>query len=99
MLNLPIYIVIVNSALAGASLAVAGLLTIFSTIEVLELANGATLAVENETKLGNASWLWVLAWIVLAAAGVYYQLRTVNEMRSVGFPPGPHKTSVRRSIG
>jgi hypothetical protein len=81
MLNLPIYIVIVNSALAGASLAVAGLLTIFGTIQVLELANGATLAVVNETKLGSASWLWVLAWIVLAAAGVYYQLRSVNEIR------------------
>ena len=81
MLNLPIYIVIVNSALAGASLAIAGLLTIFGTIEVTELANGATLAVVNETKLGHASWLWVLAWIVLAGAGIYYQLRSVNEIR------------------
>jgi hypothetical protein len=81
ILNLPIYIVIVNSALAGASLAIAGLLTIFGTIEVLELANGATLAVVNETKLGSASWLWLLAWIVLAAAGVYYQLRSVDEIR------------------
>jgi hypothetical protein len=81
MLNLPIYIVIVNSALAGASLAVAGLLTIFGTIEVLELANGAALAVVNETKLGSASWLWVLAWIVLAVAGIYYQLRSVDEIR------------------
>ena len=80
MLNLPIYIVIVNSALAGASLAVAGLLTIFGTIEVVELANGATLAVVNETKLGSASWLWVLAWIVLAAAGIFYQLRSVAEI-------------------
>src|SRR5215203_4629701 len=34
MLNLPIYIIIVNSALAGAALAIAGLLTIFGTIEV-----------------------------------------------------------------
>jgi hypothetical protein len=81
MLNLPIYIVIVNSALAGASLAIAGLLTIFGTIQVVELANGATLAVVNETKLGSASWLWVLAWIVLAVAGVYYQLRSVDEIR------------------
>ncbi len=72
MLNLPIYIVIINSALAGASLAIAGLLTIFGTIEVVEFANGATLAVVNETKLGSASWLWVLAWIVLAVAGIYY---------------------------
>ena len=81
VLNLPIYIVIVNSALAGASLAIAGLLTIFGTIEVVELANGATLAVVNETKLGSASWLWVLAWIVLAVAGIYYQLRSVDEIR------------------
>ena len=81
MLNLPIYIIIVNSALAGAALAVAGLLTIFGTIEVEELANGAELAVVNETKLGNASWLWVVAWIVIAAVGMYYQLRGVEETR------------------
>ena len=81
MLNLPIYIVIVNSALAGASLAIAGLLTIFGTIEVVELANGAALAVVNETKLGSASWLWVLTWLVLASAGIYYQLRSVDEIR------------------
>lgn len=81
MLNLPIYIVIVNSALGGASLAIAGLLTIFGTIEVVELANGAALAVVNESKLGSASWLWVLAWIVLAVAGIFYQLRSVDEVR------------------
>ena len=84
MLNLPIYIVIVNSALGGASLAIAGLLTIFGTIEILELANGAALAVVNETKLGSASWLWVLAWIVLAVAGIFYQLRSVDEIRLPG---------------
>ena len=81
MLNLPIYIVIVNSALAGASLTIAGLLTIFGTIQVVELANGATLAVVNETKLGSASWLWVVAWVVLAVAGIFYQLRSVSEVQ------------------
>ena len=50
MLNLPIYIVIVNSAIGGASLAIAGLLTILGTITTVELANGATLAVVNETE-------------------------------------------------
>jgi hypothetical protein len=79
ILNLPIYIVIVNSALGGASLVVAGILTIFGTIQVEELANGATLAVVNETELGSASWLWVVAWIVLAVAGIVYQLRGVAE--------------------
>jgi hypothetical protein len=81
ILNLPVYIVIVNSALAGASLAIAGLLTMFGTIEVEELANGAALAVVNETKLGSASWLWVLAWLVLSAAGIFYQLRSMAEVQ------------------
>jgi hypothetical protein len=79
LLNLPIYIIIVNSALAGASLAIAGILTIFGTIEVSELANGATLAVVNETELGNASWLWVVAWLALAILGIIYQLRTITD--------------------
>jgi hypothetical protein len=80
MLNLPIYIVIVNSALGGASLAIAGLLMIFGTIVLTELGNGATVAVIDETSRG-LSWLWVLAWIVLAVAGIFYQLRSVDEMR------------------
>jgi hypothetical protein len=80
MLNLPIYIVIVNSAIGGASLAIAGLLTILGTIKVVELANGATVAVIDGTTRG-LSWLWVLAWIVLAVAGIFYQLRSVDEIR------------------
>src|SRR5918995_3159982 len=80
ILNLPIYIIIVNSALGGASLAIAGLLMIFGTIVLTELANGATVAVIDETTRG-LSWLWVLAWIVLAVAGIFYQLRSVDEIR------------------
>ena len=80
MLNLPIYIVIVNSAIGGASLAIAGLLTLLGTITTVELANGVTFAVVDETSRG-LSWLWVLAWIVLVIAGIYYQLRSVNEAR------------------
>jgi uncharacterized protein DUF4203 len=80
MLNLPIYIVIVNSALGGASLAIAGLLTMLGTITTVELANGVTFAVVDETSRG-LSWLWVLAWIVLVIAGIYYQLRSVDETR------------------
>jgi hypothetical protein len=80
MLNLPIYIVIVNSALGGAALAIAGLLTMLGTITTVELANGVTFAVVDEANRG-LSWLWVLAWIVLAVAGVFYQLRSVAETR------------------
>ena len=81
VLNLPVYIVIVNSALGGAALAVAGLLTMLGTITTVELANGATVAVVDEARFQGAGWLWVLAWIVLAVAGVFYQLRSVAEAR------------------
>jgi hypothetical protein len=81
VLNLPIYIVIVNSALGGAALAVAGLLTMLGTTTTVELANGATVAVVDEARFQGAGWLWVLAWIVLAVAGIFYQLRSVDEIR------------------
>jgi hypothetical protein len=81
MLNLPVYIVIVNSALGGAALAVAGLLTILGTTTTVELANGATVAVVDEARFQGAGWLWVLAWIVLAVAGIFYQLRSMDEIR------------------
>jgi hypothetical protein len=81
VLNLPIYIVIINSALGGAALAVAGLLTMLGTTTTVELANGATVAVVDEARFQGAGWLWVLAWIVLAGAGIFYQLRSVDEIR------------------
>lgn len=79
VLNLPIYIVIVNSALFGASLIISGILTMLGTIMITELANGSTVAVVDETRTG-ASWLWLIAWIVLAIAGIFYQLRSVAEV-------------------
>ena len=81
VLNLPIYIVIINSALGGAALAVAGLLTMLGTTTTVELANGATVALVDEARFQGAGWLWVLAWIVLAGAGIFYQLRSVDEIR------------------
>ena len=81
LLNLPIYIVIINSALGGAALAVAGLLTMLGTTTTVELANGATVAVIDEARFQGAGWLWVLAWIVVAAAVIFYQLRSVDEIR------------------
>ena len=81
ILNLPIYIVIVNSALGGASLAIAGLLVLLGTVTTTELANGATVAVVDEARFQGAGWLWVLLWIILAVAGIFFQLRTVAEVR------------------
>jgi hypothetical protein len=80
VLNLPVYIVIVNSALGGASLAIAGLLTLMGRITTSELANGATVAVVDESRFQGAGWLWVLLWIVLAIAGIFFQIRSMNEV-------------------
>jgi hypothetical protein len=80
-LNLPLYIVIVNSALGGASLAVAGLLTVMGTITVTELANGATVAVVDESRFQGAGWLWVLLWIIVAIAGLFFQLQSMAAVR------------------
>jgi hypothetical protein len=80
-LNLPIYIVIVNSALGGASLAVAGVLVLLGTVTTVELANGATIAVVDEARFQGASWLWLIVWIVLAVLGILYQLRSIAEIR------------------
>jgi hypothetical protein len=80
-LNLPLYIVIVNSALGGASLAVAGLLTLMGTITVMELANGATLAVVDEARFQGAGWLWVLLWIIVAIVGIFFQVQSMATVR------------------
>lgn len=80
VLNLPIYIVIVNSAFGGAALAVAGLLTLLGRITTEELANGATVAVVDESRFQGAGWLWVLVYIVLAIAGIVFQIRSMNEV-------------------
>lgn len=78
LLNLPIYIVIVNSALGGASLAIAGLLTMLGNIAVEELSTGVSVAVVDESRL---SFLWFIVWIVLAVAGIFFQLRSIAETR------------------
>jgi hypothetical protein len=80
ILNLPIYIVIINSALGGGSLDIAGLLTLMGMVTVSELANGATVAVVDEARFQGASWLWLLVWLVLAIAGIFYQLRSMTEI-------------------
>jgi hypothetical protein len=80
-LNLPLYIVIVNSALGGASLAVAGLLTLMGTITVMELANGATVAVVDEARFQGAGWLWVLLWIIVAVVGIFFQVQSMTTVR------------------
>jgi Domain of unknown function (DUF4203) len=81
VLNLPIYIVIVNSALGGASLIITGILTILGNITITELANGSGVSIVDEVRFQGASWIWLIAWLVLAILGVVYQLQSVDEAR------------------
>ncbi len=80
-MNLPIYIVIVNSALGGASLAVAGLMTVLGMITITELANGASVATVDEARFQGAGWLWVILWIIVAILGMLYQLQSMASVR------------------
>jgi hypothetical protein len=74
LLNLPIYIVIVNTAVAGAFLTIAGALVLFGRIGYQELGDGAAVAITE------ASFIWVLALVVLAVAGIVAQLNMIKDV-------------------
>lgn len=68
VLNLPIYIVIVNTAFAGASVLITGVLLIINRVDYEELGYGTAVSVIED------SWWWILVWSVLAAMGMIFQL-------------------------
>jgi len=68
LLNLPIYIVIVSTAWAGASILVAGVLLVFNRVNYEELGNGTAAGIINE------SWWWALVTLVVAVLGMFFQL-------------------------
>jgi hypothetical protein len=79
-LNLPIYIVIVNSALGGAALAVAGVLVLIGTVTVTELSTGAAVAVADEVRFQGAGILWYIVWIILAVLGMLFQVQSISSV-------------------
>lgn len=74
LLNLPVYIVIVNTAFVGALLAIAGVLIVFNQMVYTDLGNGVAISIVSE------SFIWVLAWIVLSVAGIVAQLTMVDSV-------------------
>ncbi len=72
-LNLPIYLLIVNTASAGASVLIVGILLVFNQLDRQELGNGTAVA------LINTSWWWTLVWIAVAVVGIGYQLTVRQE--------------------
>lgn len=78
MLNLPIYWVIVNTAIGGATIVVAGLMLLFNQIERNDLADGAVATAIDE------SWLWIVVMAVVAGVGIARQLGLVDRVRLPG---------------
>ncbi|HEY7034386.1 MAG TPA: DUF4203 domain-containing protein [Thermomicrobiales bacterium] len=75
LLSLPVYIVLVETAFLGAVGVITGIMLIFNQIDTEDLGHGATWSMIND------SWFWVLAWIVLAGAGLLAQMRGIREFR------------------
>jgi len=69
--GLPVYMVIVSTAMVGAVAAVAGVMLVFNQMELEELRYGAAWAMIEE------SWFWLIAWAVVAAIGIGYQLTSI----------------------
>jgi hypothetical protein len=69
----PSYIIVVASALVGAALTIAGVMTLIGMVTVSELANGVAVTIVDEVAHQGASSLWILLWAVLAFAGIAVQ--------------------------
>ena len=67
-LNLPVYLIILETGLAGATVLVTGLLLILNQIDRDDLTYGTAVATIN------ASWWWLLVSFVVAVVGIAYQL-------------------------
>ncbi|HYJ11991.1 MAG TPA: DUF4203 domain-containing protein [Thermomicrobiales bacterium] len=72
VLNIPTYIIIVSTAIAGASLLITGILLVFNQVEFEELGHGTAAAAIEE------SWFWLIAWGVAAAIGMLCQIAMKN---------------------
>ena len=69
ILALPVYLVVVNTAVAGAAAAVGGILLMFTDMKHNELGSGTLHAAIEE------SWFWVIVVVFLAVSGIGAQIR------------------------
>jgi hypothetical protein len=68
LLNLPTYLVIVNTAVAGATVLVSGVLLVFNQVDHGEMGRGTAVAIINE------SWWWLLVVAVFSVIGILFQM-------------------------
>ena len=74
LFNLPSVVIIVTTSLLGASVAVLGALFVLNRIDPEDLEEGPAMSAVNE------SWFWVLVWVVLAGAGIWFQYQSSKEI-------------------
>lgn len=73
LLALPIYLVVISTAIAGATGAVTGIMLILNRIEVEGLQNGAGWSMVTE------SWFWFIVMMVIATIGLGAQLSMMSQ--------------------
>ena len=73
-MNLPPYLIIVNTALAGSAAVVTGLLLLLGRIELADLGNGPAWAA-----VGN-QWFWGIVWFAIGLVGIFVQMQKVDEL-------------------
>jgi Domain of unknown function (DUF4203) len=73
LLALPVFIVIVNSAIGGGVIIIAGLLLVFNRLDYENLGYGTAWAAIDD------SWWWTIVLIVLAAAGIFIQMMSMAQ--------------------
>jgi hypothetical protein len=71
LLALPVYLVVAETAAAGAVAVVTGVMLIFNSIDLDDLDYGAAWAMISD------SWFWVLCWAVLMVVGIFFQLNAM----------------------
>lgn len=74
MLNLPVYVVLINTAIVGAHMVIGGLLLIFNMVDIEEFDWGVARAIVQE------NWFWWLIMVALAAFGIISQLKIINRI-------------------
>jgi hypothetical protein len=74
--DLPMALLTILTALAGASAAVTGLMLIFGVISLEDFDSAAT------TERLNDDWWWYVIFGVLVVAGMIAQIRTLSDLRA-----------------
>lgn len=73
--DLPMALLTVLTAMAGATAVVAGIMVLFGVVSLADFGSAATTATLND------SWWWYALYVVLAVAGIVAQYRATARMR------------------